>query len=453
MSHILIVDDERPILSSVGGVLKDEGYEVSTAETGVDALRMVKEAAPDLVLLDVWMPGMDGLEALARMRESNPDAAVIVMSGHGSIDTAVKAVKLGAYDFIEKPLSLDKLSLSVKNALDKKRLEEENRDLKARAMGQHEIVGVSEQIRALKDAIALAGPTNGRVLISGENGTGKELVARAVHKLSLRASGPFVTVNCAAIPEELIESELFGHEKGSFTGATAQRKGKFELAHTGTIFLDEIADMSLSTQAKVLRTLQENEIQRVGGTRTIKVDVRVIAASNKVLEDEIRAGKFREDLYYRLNVIPLSVPPLRERREDIPLLVEYFFAHFAEDSRNRPKKVTPEAMRLFVAYPWPGNVREMKNIIERLVIMTPGGSITEAQVPPPIRQAAPAGPAIHGTYTHNSLREARAEFEKEFITNSLRQNDWNVSRTAEALKVERSNLHRKISALGIEIPE
>ncbi|MGA2192836.1 MAG: sigma-54 dependent transcriptional regulator, partial [Nitrospirota bacterium] len=421
------------------------------AENGTDALRAVKELAPDLVLLDVWMPGMDGLEALARMREITPELSVIVMSGHGSIDTAVKAVRLGAYDFIEKPLSLDKLSLSVKNALEKKRLEQENQDLKARVEGRFEIIGDSPKIKDLKEQIMRAGPTNGRVLIFGENGTGKELVARAIHKNSLRADGPFITVNCAAIPEELIESELFGHEKGSFTGATAQRKGKFELAHGGTIFLDEIADMSLNTQAKVLRTLQEQEVQRVGGTTTIKIDVRVIAASNKVLEDEIKGGRFREDLYYRLNVIPLNVPPLRERREDIPLLVDYFFRDFAVEYGQKPKKATPEAMRLFTGYPWPGNVREMKNIIERLVIMARGDSITPELVPPPINQPKEQDCADGHYYGFGSLREARAAFEKDFIMKKLKENDWNISRTAEVLGIERSNLHRKISALGIEV--
>ena len=449
MPHILIVDDERPILSSVGDVLKDEGYEISTAETGTDALKAVKDAPPDLVLLDIWMPGMDGLEALKRMKETNPDLPVVVMSGHGNIDTAVKAVRLGAYDFIEKPLSLDKLSLTVKNALDKRRLEEENLDLKAKVEGRFEIIGVSEKIRVLKEEIMRAGPSNGRALITGENGTGKELVARAIHKASLRADGPFVTVNCAAIPGELIESELFGHEKGSFTGATAMRKGKFELAHTGTIFLDEIGDMSLETQAKVLRALQEQEVQRVGGARTIKVDVRVIAASNKVLEDEIKAGRFREDLYYRLNVIPFHVPPLRERLGDIPLLVDYFIREFSAEYGQRPKTVSTDALRLFGAYPWPGNIREMKNVIERLVIMTPGEVILPEGLPQPIRGVEPL-PATGSDYSaYDSLKEARAAFERGFITEKLRENGWNISKTADVLKIERSNLHRKINALGI----
>ena len=456
MSHILIIDDEKAIRSSVRDILMDEGYEVSTAESGAEGLKAAKDALPDLVLLDVWMPGMDGIETLAKLKEAAPALPVIVMSGHGTIDTAVKAVKLGAYDFIEKPLSLDKLSLSVKNALEKSRLEEENRSLKEKFEGRCSIIGNSPKIIDLREQIFRAGPTNGRVLIFGENGTGKELVARAIHKYSLRSSGPFVTINCAAIPEDLIESELFGHEKGSFTGATAQRKGKFELAHGGTIFLDEIADMSLSTQAKVLRALQEQEIQRVGGTRTIKVDVRVIAASNKILEDEIRANRFREDLYYRLNVIPIEVPPLRERRKDIPLLVEYFLKEYAAESGGRAKRASPDALRLFSAYPWPGNVREMKNIIERLVIMTPGVEIEATHVPPPIRSVAPENGGgddmVDSRSTGaDSLREARSAFERDYILRRLKENDWNISRTAEVLKIERSNLHRKIAALGIEI--
>jgi len=450
MANILIVDDEPSILSTVGAVLSDEGYETATAGTGADALRMIAANPPDLVLLDVWMPGMDGLTALGKIREAHPGVVVVVMSGHGNIDTAVKAVRLGAYDFIEKPLSIDKLALAVKNALDKKRLEIENIALKERVEGGSEIIGVSEVMKRLRDEILRAGPTNGRALIYGENGTGKELVARALHKASLRASGPFVTVNCAAIPEELMESEMFGHEKGAFTGATSMRKGRFELAHGGTIFLDEIADMSLATQAKVLRTLQESEIQRVGGTKTTKVDVRVIAASNKVLEDEIAAGRFREDLYYRLNVIPFVVPPLRERREDIPLLVEHFIRVLSVENGKPPKTITPEAMALFTGYSWPGNVREMKNIIERMVIMTPGEVITPAQAPPPVSAATPASPSGMAYASHATLRDARSAFERDFITQKLRENGWNISKTADALGIERSNLHKKINALGIE---
>jgi two-component system, NtrC family, nitrogen regulation response regulator NtrX len=450
MAHILIVDDEQAILGSVSGVLKDEGYEVTTAESGTEALRQIDQVHPDLVLLDVWMPGMDGLVALEKIKAGHPDAVVIVMSGHGNIDTAVKAVRLGAYDFIEKPLSLDKLSLAVKNALDKRRLEAENLNLKARVEARDEIVGESESIRMLRDAIGRAGPTNGRVLIYGENGTGKELVARAIHKVSLRPDGPFVTVNCAAIPGELIESELFGHEKGAFTGATSSRKGRFEQADGGTLFLDEIADMSLSTQAKVLRTLQEQEVQRVGGTKTIKVDVRVIAASNKVLEDEIAAGRFREDLYYRLNVIPFYVPALRERAEDIPLLAAHFIDAYSAEYGKKPKRLTPEAMALFTGYAWPGNVREMKNIIERIVIMSPGEEITPADVPPPVRASRQQGQAGPDYSTYPTLKEARAAFEKDFITAKLRENGGNVSKTAEVLGMERSNLHRKINTLGIE---
>jgi two-component system nitrogen regulation response regulator NtrX len=453
MEQVLIVDDELPILSTVGDILRDEGYEVRTATTGTGALDDLKASHSDAVLLDVWMDGMDGIEALKRIMETPDPPVVIVMSGHANIDTAVKSVRLGAYDFLEKPLSLDKLTLTVRNALDKRRLERENIDLKALVEGRSEIVGESRVIRLLREEIDRAGPTNGRVLIYGENGTGKELVARAIHKRSLRPDGPFITVNCAAIPEELIESELFGHEKGAFTGATARREGRFELAHNGTIFLDEIADMSLSTQAKVLRTLQEQEIQRVGGTKTVKIDVRVIAASNKVLEDEIREGRFREDLYYRLNVIPFKVPPLRERAEDIPQLAGYFIEEFSAEYGKKPKALAEDALELFKAYPWPGNVREMRNIIERLVIMAPGETVTAEMVPPPVRDASPSLPST-GSYTgFGSLKEAKAAFERDYIRASLVENNWNVSRTAEALQVERSNLHRKINALGIETQE
>jgi len=452
MENVLIVDDELPILSTAGDVLKDEGYEVRTATSGTEALSELRSQPADAVLLDVWMDGMDGLEALKRMMEMQNPPAVIVMSGHANIDTAVKSVRLGAYDFIEKPLSLDKLTLTVRNALEKRRLERENIDLKAKVEGRSEIVGESESIARLREEIGRAGPTNGRVLIYGENGTGKELVARAIHKCSLRAGGPFITVNCAAIPEELIESELFGHEKGAFTGATSMRKGRFEQADGGTIFLDEIADMSLNTQAKVLRTLQEQEVQRVGGTRTVKVDVRVIAASNKVLEREIEEGRFREDLYYRLNVIPFNVPPLRERREDIPMLVRYFMEEFSVEYGKRPKEMSEGAMKLFSGYPWPGNVREMRNIIERLVIMAPGDTVTEDMVPPPVRDASPVAGSPDAYSSLDSLKDAKAAFEKDFIYAKLRDNNWNVSKTAEALKVERSNLHRKINALGIETP-
>lgn len=453
MKNILIVDDEESIRESLRGILQDEGFRTLFAENGEQGLALVKEESPDLVLLDIWMPGMDGLETLQRVREGYPEQLVIMMSGHGTIETAVKATKLGAYDFIEKPLSLEKVLLCVQNAMKVGQLVEENRSLRAKLAKEYEMIGNSPAIRHLKEQIAIAAPTSGWVLITGENGTGKELVARATHHLSRRRDKPFVEVNCAAIPEELIESELFGHEKGAFTGATSQHKGKFDQAHEGTLFLDEIGDMSLKTQAKVLRILQERKFERVGGNRTIEVDVRVIAATNKDLDQEIKAGNFREDLYYRLNVLPFHVPPLRERREDIHELVNHFLEFFCSKECRETKTLAPEAMDALIGYPWPGNVRELKNIIERLVIMTPDHVITEKNLPRAIsakRQAAtrPASLAAAPSFTY---KEAKEEFEKEFLIQKLEENDWNISRTAEAIEIERSNLHRKIKAFGIEL--
>jgi two-component system nitrogen regulation response regulator NtrX len=383
----------------------------------------------------------------------------MMMSGHGSIETAVKAIKLGAYDYIEKPLSLENVTLRVKHALDQYRLEQENRTLRTTVQRKFELVGQSPVMQQLRRLIETAGPTNSRVLIGGENGTGKELVARAIHQHSARASRPFVAVNCAAIPETLIESELFGHEKGSFTGATSMKRGQFEQADSGTLFLDEIADMSLSTQAKVLRALQEQQFTRVGGTKLLKVDVRVLAASNKDLIKEIETGTFREDLFYRLNVVPIIVPPLRERREDIPLLIRHFMKVHAEEQGLRMKEVSPEAMAVFQQYEWPGNIRELRNLIERLMIMAPGPVIDPAQAglslqARPISSAsqpvASAGnPLLAQSY--DSLRDARNAFEKEYIARKLREHHWNISRTAEDLKIERSHLHRKIKLLDVEM--
>ena len=384
---ILIIDDEESVRKSLADVMRDEGYDVVTAASGREGIELLGETQPSLALLDIAMPDMDGIEVLRRFREIRPDMPVIMVTGHGTIETAVKTTKMGAYDFMVKPPELAHLILVVKHGLEEFRLREENETLKKSIERRNEIVGESEKINALKQQIALAGPTNGWVLIHGESGTGKELVARAIHRASKRDSGPFVEVNCAAIPQELIESELFGHEKGSFTGAIGMKRGKFELADKGTIFLDEIADMSLATQAKVLRVLEGQEFQRVGGTRTIKVDVRVIAASNKNLEDEIKKGAFREDLYYRLNVIPLDVPPLRERTDDIPRLVRHFLQEFSNEYGQKPKTIDEDALALFTRYAWPGNVRELRNIIERLIIMVPGPVLT-ADVPPPVRDAA-----------------------------------------------------------------
>ncbi len=446
--QILVVDDEERIRQSLNGILKDEGYEVVESKDGVQALKQLENDPPDLVLLDIWMPGMDGMEVLERMKRQIPNLPVIMISGHGNIELAVKAVKLGAYDFIEKPLSLEKVLLAVNNALLFSKLEQENRALRQEVERKYEIVGNSAEVQQLKEQIKIVAPTNGWVLINGENGTGKELVARAIHGLSLRTGKSFVEVNCAAIPEELIESELFGHEKGSFTGALTKKRGKFDLAHEGTLFLDEIADMSLKTQAKILRILQEQKFERVGGTEMIYVDVRVIAATNRDLKEEIQKGKFREDLYYRLNVIPIWVPPLRERKTDIPLLVEHFIAEFCLENNKEPKKASPEAVELLASYSWPGNVRELKNIVERMVIMTRGSVIEPKDIPDPVREQ-PKAPLEFSFFDFDLLRDARREFEKRFIMKKLSENDENISKTAEMIGIERSNLHRKIKSYEI----
>jgi len=455
---ILIVDDEESVRKSLADVMRDEGYEVVTAASGSEGLALIAEAQPSLALLDIAMPEMDGIETLRRFRELRPDMPVIMVTGHGTIETAVKTTKMGAYDFMVKPPELAQLSLVVKHGLDEHRLREENESLRRSIEKRYELVGESAAITALKEQIALAGPTNGWVLIHGESGTGKELVARAIHRGSKRENGPFVEVNCAAIPKELIESELFGHEKGSFTGATGMKRGKFELADKGTIFLDEIADMSLATQAKVLRVLEGQEFQRVGGTKTLKADVRVIAASNKDLADEIRKGAFREDLYYRLNVIPLEVPPLRERPDDIPRLVLHFLREFSNEYGQKAKVIDEDALALFVRYLWPGNVRELRNIIERLIIMVPGPVLKAGDVPPPVSSAQAGRKAAEGRADETArqftlLKEARADFEREFITQKLRENKGNISKTADEIGVERSNLHRKIKALGVEMED
>ena len=448
--QILVVDDEERIRQSLNGVLKDEGYDVWEAKDGVQALKQIESDPPDAVLLDIWMPGIDGIETLERIKGQIPNLPVIMISGHANIELAVKATKLGAYDFIEKPLSLEKVLLTVNHALLFSKLEQENRALRQQIQRKYEIVGNSPEILQLKDQIKIVGPTNGWVLITGENGTGKELVAREIHQMSLRADKLFVEVNCAAIPEELIESELFGHEKGSFTGALTKRRGKFDLANEGTIFLDEIADMSLKTQAKILRILQEQKFERVGGTEMIFVDVRVIAATNRDLKEEIQKGRFREDLFYRLNVIPIAVPPLRERKTDIPRLVGHFIAEFCVENNKEIKKISPEAMDLLISYSWPGNVRELKNVVERMVIMTRGPMIEAKDVPEPIREQ-PKAPPEFSFFEFNSLKEARRDFEKRFIMKKLTENDENISKTADLIGIERSNLHRKIRSYGIEM--
>jgi len=454
--NILIVDDEMSILKSLSGVLKDEGYQVATASNGTEALKAIKEDPPSLVLLDIWMPGLDGIETLTRIKKDLPNLPVVMMSGHGSIETAVRATKLGAYDYIEKPLSLDKITRLVHHALYQQQLEAENLNLKQTIERRLVMVGESPSVRRLKEMIRTAGASNSRVLISGENGTGKELVARAIHFHSSRSALPFVEINCAAIPDPLIESELFGHEKGAFTGATAMKQGRFELANGATLFLDEIGDMSLSTQAKVLRVLQEQRFNRVGGTRTIEVDVRVIAASNKNLQDEIKKGGFREDLFYRLNVIPLHVQPLRERKEDIPLLVRHFLGELAADQNLKLKSMSEGAIGVLLRYDWPGNVRELRNLVERMVIMSPETEITEDDVANSLADQIPLETTDRtGDSGRGSLREARAEFERQFILKRLKENGWNISKTADHLKIERTHLHRKIKILGLQenLPE
>jgi two-component system nitrogen regulation response regulator NtrX len=446
---ILIVDDEPGVRNALSGVLRDEGYTVEAVPSGEACLERLARGPVDLIVLDVWLPGMDGLATLARLRERQVDAQVVLISGHGNIESAVRAIKLGAFDFVEKPLSIEKTVLVVRNALHQRQLEAENKALRAKVDRTQTMVGESAAMRALRDQVAMAAPTNGRVMIYGENGTGKELVARTIHALSRRRTNAFVEVNCAAIPEELIESELFGHVRGAFTGAVADRRGKFEAADGGTIFLDEIGDMSLKTQAKVLRVLQEQTMEPVGSTNRIKVDARVLAATNKDLQAEIRAGRFREDLYFRLTVVPISVPPLRERQEDIPLLADHFMAEFAREYGRRVKTFDPGARVALQQYPWPGNVRELRNVIERLMIMVPGDNISA----PALTFLDPSGltrPAlVDAPSERRTLHEARDQFERDLILRTLAEQQGNMSRTAEVLGVERSNLYRKMKAFGI----
>jgi two-component system nitrogen regulation response regulator NtrX len=450
-STVLIVDDEAGVRSALSGVLRDEGYVVEAVASGEACLERVARGGYDVIVLDIWLPGMDGLATLAKLRDRRVDLPVVMISGHGNIESAVRAIKLGAYDFVEKPLSLEKTVLVVGNAVRQRRLEAENRALRATVDRRLTMVGESYAMGQLREQIAMAAPTNGRVLIFGENGTGKELVARSIHALSHRRSASFVELNCAAIPEELIESELFGHIKGAFTGAVADRRGKFELADGGTLFLDEIGDMTLKTQAKVLRVLQEQVMEPVGGSTRIRVDARVLAATNKDLPAEIRAGRFREDLYFRLNVVPIFVPALRDRQEDIPLLADHFMALLAREYGRRPKIFEPDAVAALQRYAWPGNVRELRNLVERLMIMVPGERITARDLAfldqPAAVGAAEAAPPPAAAMT--PLHDARDRFERDYILRALAAQQGNISRTAEALGIERSNLYRKMRAFGI----
>ncbi|NWF99202.1 MAG: sigma-54-dependent Fis family transcriptional regulator [Nitrospirae bacterium] len=442
---VLIVDDEEGIRETLSDIFKDEGYDVITASSGEEAIKLLKENSPDIVFLDVWLSGIDGIETMKELKSLNPTMPVVMISGHANIELAVKATRSGAYDFLEKPLSLERVLLVTKLALEKRILELENRALKEDITKKWKLVGSSKKIQNLKEQIDMAAKSNSRVLILGESGSGKELVAHLLHENSPRVDKPFIEMNCAAIPQELIESELFGHEKGSFTGAFERKKGKFELADEGTLFLDEVGDMSLSTQSKVLRIIETQEFQRVGGSKNIKVDVRIIAATNKDLFEEVKKGTFREDLLFRLNVIPIHVPPLRERKEDIPELVEHFLQFFADEYGKKPKKITNEGLELLSTYDWPGNVRELRNVIERLVIMTPSEIIMPKNIF--LKEN------IHLDYfSFNTLKEAKEAFEKDFIIRKLEENSWNISKTAEVLEVERSNLHRKIKGFNIQIP-
>jgi two-component system, NtrC family, nitrogen regulation response regulator NtrX len=445
--RILVVDDEPDIRLSLSGVLEDEGYAVDTVESGENCLASLPGGDYELVLLDIWLPGVDGMEVLARIQEIpfGDRPVVVVISGHGSIEAAVKATKLGAFDFVEKPLSIQKVSVVVKNALEHRSLSIENSRLKADGSARYRIIGDSVPMKALRQQLSLMAGTNGRVLIYGESGTGKELVARALHSLSPRTAQPFVEVNCAAIPEELIESEMFGHTKGSLSGALETKTGKFQKADGGTLFLDEVGDMSLRTQAKVLRVLDEQRFEPVGAAEFVQVDVRVVAATNKNLEEEIDRGNFREDLFYRLNVVPFFVPPLRDRREDIPLLADHFLREFTTAYGRKPKELTPEAYQILGEYHWPGNVRELKNLIERIVILNPQVRVDARHIP------------LHGVRRpqerpldrFGSLQEVREAAEREYILKKLEETSGNVTRTAELLGLERSNLYRKMKTLGI----
>ncbi len=443
---ILIVDDERGIRETLRGVLEDEGFVADAVASGEECLRAVERRAYGCVLLDVWLPGMDGLETLSLLGASGADCAVVMISGHGNIETAVRATKLGAFDFIEKPLSIERTVLTVRNALRQRALERLNATLAAEVDEEHAMVGASVAMRALRKQIAAVAPTDGRVLVYGESGTGKELVARAIHAQSRRAGAAFIEVNSAAIPEELIESELFGHVKGAFTGATSAKRGKFELADGATLFLDEVGDMSARTQAKVLRVLEEQSFAPVGSGAQVRVDVRVVAATNKRLEDEIEAGNFRADLFYRLNVIPFEVPPLRDRAEDVPHLVEHFNQKFSTSYGKPPKRFELEALDALQGYTWPGNVRELRNTVERVCIMHSKTKVNASDLPPLGGETPPSTP-----FRFNSFKEASEAHQREFIRRKLLEAEGNVTRAAELMGMDRSHLYRRMRSLGVKV--
>ncbi len=448
---VLIVDDEIGILDTVSGILEDEGYTTLPAKDAETAMDILDKEDIDLVFLDVWLPKMSGIDAIKRIKEKDFHIPVIMISGHGNIEVAVQAVKLGAFDFLEKPLSMERILLTAERALQFKNLEKENIKLRSSILKKYELVGSSQAMKKIKAQIEMIARGDSRVLIMGESGTGKELVARMIHSMSPRANGSFIEVNCAAIPQELIESELFGHEKGAFTGAIDKKIGKFELANEGTLFLDEIGDMSLLTQAKLLRVIETQKFQRVGGTRDITVNVRIISATNKDLTEEIKKGNFREDLYYRLNVVPLYLSPLRERKEDIPELVNSFMDEFSREKGWRRKKISSEAMQILKNYDWPGNVRELKNAIERLMIMVPQETIEASDIENTgiIRNRLKE----ESYFSYATLREARDAFERDFILRKLKENNWNMTKTSESIGIERSNLYKKIKSLGITLPK
>ncbi len=455
---ILVIDDEEPIRKSVEGALSDEGYTVRTAHDAASGIASVRQDLPDLVLLDIWMPGTDGIQCLEQMKQSFPELPVIIMSGHGTIETAVRATKSGAYDFLEKPVELDRMLLLIRNAISASRLRAENTALKRQASQRRSLIGKSGGISQVREIVSRIAPTSGSVLITGENGTGKEVVAHLVHSLSPRFKEAFIEVNCAAIPEELIESELFGHERGAFTGAVSARRGRFDLADRGTIFLDEVADMSLKTQAKVLRILQEQRFERVGGSTTQTVDVRIIAATNKDIRDLIQKGLFREDLYYRLNVLRIQLPALRERASDVAELMDHFLDEFCALHRKPRRVLSAEAVKTLTQYPWPGNIRELRNLVERLVILQGAaedrlpisGNELYAHLEVPLDGSEPlATQGASPSEPARDLKAAKALFEKEFVTRALEENEWNISKTAEALGIERTYLHRKMKLLSI----
>src|SRR5271166_6193987 len=451
MHTILIVDDESEIRSSLQGVLEDEGFKALLAGSAEECLSILARKPVDVVLLDIWLPAMDGLEALERIVAMEDPPEVIMISGHGNIETAVRATKLGAFDFLEKPLSIDRTLIVLKNAIDAKRLRSENLEYRKQFQARSVIVGDSIPMKALRQQIGLMAPTNGRVLIYGESGTGKELVAHAIHAQSLRKDETFVEVNCAAIPEDLIESELFGHYKGSFQGATTDKEGKFQKANGGTLFLDEVGDMSLRTQSKVLRTLDEQRVAPLGSDETIIVDARIIASTNKDLDEEISKGNFREDLFYRLNVIPFFVPPLRDRKEDIPLFARHFLKELAATYGRRPREITDDAIEALMRYSWPGNVRELRNVIERIVIMNPMTTKFGRKHLPPLVYRDGHRRAARSEFS--TLHQARDAYERDFILKKLDENHGNVSRAAEVLGLERSHLYRKMKTLGIVVNE